>query len=51
MDYSELKFTNNFIFCKVLENNLDLCKELLKPSILMAMQKDFQQDLNLSLTI
>ena len=29
MDYSELKFTNNFIFCKVLENNLDLCKELL----------------------
>ena len=30
MDYSELKFTNNFIFCKVLENNLDLCKELLE---------------------
>ena len=29
MDYSDLKFTNNFIFCKVLENNLDLCKELL----------------------
>lgn len=30
MDYSELKFTDNFIFCKVLENNLDLCKELLE---------------------
>ena len=30
MDYSDLKFTNNFIFCKVLENNLDLCKELLE---------------------
>ena len=30
MDYSELKFANNFIFCKVLENNLDLCKELLE---------------------
>lgn len=30
MDYSELKFTDNFIFCKVLENHLDLCKELLE---------------------
>ncbi|MDE6621528.1 MAG: Rpn family recombination-promoting nuclease/putative transposase [Lachnospiraceae bacterium] len=30
MDYSELKFTNNFVFCKVLENNLDLCRELLE---------------------
>lgn len=30
MEYSKLKFTNNFVFCKVLENNLDLCRELLE---------------------
>lgn len=30
MDYSESKFTNNFIFCKVLENDLDLCKGFLE---------------------
>lgn len=24
MDYNKLTFTNNFVFCKVLENNLDL---------------------------
>jgi len=30
MDYKKLTFTNNFIFCKVLENNLDLCRELLE---------------------
>ena len=30
MDYSELKFTNNFVFCKVLENNLELCRQLLE---------------------
>lgn len=30
MDYSELKFTDNFVFCKVLENNLELCRQLLE---------------------
>lgn len=30
MDYSKLTFTNNFVFCKVLENNLDLCQQLLE---------------------
>lgn len=30
MEYNKLKFTNNFVFCKVLENNLDLCRELLE---------------------
>ncbi len=30
MDYSELTFTNNFVFCKVLENNLELCRQLLE---------------------
>lgn len=30
LEYSKLKFTNNFVFCKVLENNLDLCRELLE---------------------
>lgn len=29
-DYSELTFTDDFMFCKVLENNLDLCKGLLE---------------------
>ena len=30
MDYNKLTFTNNFVFCKVLENNLDLCRQLLE---------------------
>lgn len=30
MEYEKLKFTNNFVFCKVMENNLDLCRELLE---------------------
>lgn len=30
MDYNRLTFTNNFEFCKVLENNLDLCWQLLE---------------------
>ena len=30
MDYDKLTFTNNFVFCKVLENNLDLCRQLLE---------------------
>lgn len=30
MDYNKLTFTNNFVFCKVLENNLDLCRKLLE---------------------
>lgn len=30
MNYNELKFTDNFIFCKVLENNLELCRQLLE---------------------
>ncbi len=28
--YAELKFTDDFLFCKILENNPDLCKELLE---------------------
>ena len=27
-NYKDLTFTNNFMFCKILENNPDLCKEL-----------------------
>lgn len=30
MDYNKLTSTNNFVFCKVLENNLDLCRQLLE---------------------
>lgn len=30
MEYSKLTFTNNFVFCKVLENNLNLCRQLLE---------------------
>lgn len=30
MDYNKLTFTNNFVFCKVLENNMDLCRQLLE---------------------
>ena len=30
MNYNELKFTDNFIFCKVLENNLELSRQLLE---------------------
>lgn len=29
-EYDELKFTDDFLFCKVLENNEDLCRELLE---------------------
>lgn len=29
-EYEELLFTDDFMFCKVLENNEDLCKELLE---------------------
>ena len=29
-EYDELLFTDDFLFCKVLENNEDLCKELLE---------------------
>jgi len=29
-EYDELRFTDNFLFCKVLENNKELCKELLE---------------------
>lgn len=28
--YENLNFTDDFMFCKILENNLDLCKELLE---------------------
>lgn len=28
--YEQLKFTDDFIFCKILENNPDLCRELLE---------------------
>ncbi len=28
--YENLEFTDDFMFCKILENNLDLCKELLE---------------------
>lgn len=27
-DYEELKFTDDFMFCKILQENEDLCKEL-----------------------
>ena len=26
--YEELEFTDDFLFCKIMENNVDLCKEL-----------------------
>ncbi len=29
-EYDELQFTDDFLFCKVLENNEDLCRELLE---------------------
>ena len=29
-EYSELDFTDDFLFCMILENNLELCKELLE---------------------
>lgn len=29
-EYGKLKFTNNFMFCKIMENNLDLCKQMLE---------------------
>ncbi len=29
-EYRELSFIDDFMFCKILENNLDLCKELLE---------------------
>ena len=29
-DYSELTFTDDFMFCKVMSTNLDLCKEVLE---------------------
>lgn len=29
-EYGRLKFTNNFIFCKVMENNLELCRQMLE---------------------
>ena len=29
--YDELSFTDDFLFCKVLENNEDLCKVFLTP--------------------
>ena len=29
-NYEELKFTDDFMFCKVLENNPNICKELLE---------------------
>lgn len=29
-NYNELRFTDDFLFCKILENNIDLCKELLE---------------------
>ena len=29
-NYNELDFTNDFLFCKILENNEELCKELLE---------------------
>ncbi len=29
-EYEELLFTDDFMFCKVLENNEELCKELLE---------------------
>ncbi len=30
LEYEKLTFTNNFIFCKVMQNNPDLCKELVE---------------------
>ena len=29
-EYEELLFTDDFLFCKVLENNEDICEELLE---------------------
>ena len=29
--YEELTFTDDFMFCKVMQNNPDLCKHLNKP--------------------
>ena len=29
-DYSELRFTDDFMFCKIMSTNLDLCKEVLE---------------------
>ena len=29
-EYNELDFTDDFMFCMILENNLELCKELLE---------------------
>ena len=29
-EYEELQFTDDFLFCKVLENNEEICKELLE---------------------
>ena len=39
MDYSKLTFTNNFVFCKVLENNLDLCRQLLELILGVAIER------------
>lgn len=39
MDYTKLTFTNNFVFCKVLENNLELCQELLELILGVHIQK------------
>ena len=29
-DYEELKFTDDFMFCKILQENEDLCKEAIE---------------------
>lgn len=37
--YEELDFTDDFLFCKILTNNLDLCRQLLEVILDMKIQK------------
>lgn len=37
--YELLKFTDDFMFCKVLENNPDLCRELLEVILAIKINK------------
>lgn len=38
-EYGQLKFTNNFLFCKVMENNLELCRKMLEIILKVKIQK------------
>lgn len=33
--YEELTFTDDFMFCKVMQNNPDLCKHLIELNLVM----------------